>query len=83
DADHHRIEMRLRSRRDQLVTLRGLDLQITFPRGREIRTEISVKFDRQLVTELLEASGFVCSHWYTDPAELFALSLARRGPDAG
>jgi L-histidine N-alpha-methyltransferase len=74
----HRIEMRLRSLRDQLVTLPALGLAIGFPAGREILTEISVKFDRRLATDLIEAAGLELEGWFTDRDELFGLVLARR-----
>jgi L-histidine N-alpha-methyltransferase len=81
DVERHRIEMRLQSNRNQIVRLRSLGLLIQFRRGEWIRTEISVKYDEPLVTELLEASGFEMLHWYTDAEQLFGLALARRGPD--
>ena len=46
DAEHEWIEMRLRSRLDQVVHIRALDLAVHFDRGEELRTEISAKFRR-------------------------------------
>ena len=74
----HRIEMWVRSERDQTVRLPRLDMELTLPEGEAIRTEISRKFDRNKVVELLAAGGFELARWYTDPEELFALSLARK-----
>lgn len=74
----HRIEMWLRSARDQVVRLEAIHLEIGFPEGRQILTEISVKYDQRLVEELLSESGFELRHWYTDPRQQFALSLAQR-----
>ncbi len=74
----HRIEMRLVSRRPQRVRLPELDLAFELDEGEEILTEISTKFDRQMVEALLQAAGLDPIAWYTDPEEKFALSLARK-----
>ena len=78
EVEKHRIEMRLRARSPQTVRLTSLDLEIDFEQGEEILTEISTKFDRDLVEGLLEASGFSLVEWFTDSEQLFGLSLARR-----
>ena len=46
DAAREWIEMRLRSRQDQIVRIAALDLDVHFERGEEMRTEISAKFRR-------------------------------------
>jgi L-histidine N-alpha-methyltransferase len=74
----HRIEMWLRATRGQRVRLRRLHTLIEVAAGEEILTEISTKFDRPMVEDMLRRSGFTPDAWYTDPEELFALSLARR-----
>lgn len=71
-----RIEMWLRSRRDQRVRLPEIDLLVEFARGEEMRTEISVKFARQSLTAELQDAGFDVRHWWTDQADRFALLLA-------
>ncbi len=78
NVQDHRIEMRLVSRRDQAVHLPGLDLDLEIAAEEEILTEISTKFDRARTETLLAASGFELVRWYTDPEDLFALSLSRR-----
>jgi L-histidine N-alpha-methyltransferase len=78
NRERHRIEMWLRSEEEQRVRLPKIDLTITVARGEEILTEISTKYDRAKVEELLDAGGFELMRWYTDPENLFALSLARR-----
>jgi L-histidine N-alpha-methyltransferase len=70
------IEMRLRARGTQRVTVRDLDLVVDFADGEEMRTEISAKFRREVVARELEAAGFALEAWWTDPAGDFALSLA-------
>ncbi len=76
DTRNEWVEMRLRSSVDQRVTLPGLDLGIEFADGEEMRTEISAKFRREGVEEELAAAGLRLSHWWTDPAGDFALSLS-------
>lgn len=78
DREHNWIEMRLRSRRRQLVRLPGVALEIAFHEGEEILTEISAKYDRRGVQDMLERSGFRPVEWMTDPESLFALSLAKK-----
>jgi L-histidine N-alpha-methyltransferase len=76
DTEHDRIEMRLRARRDLVVPLLGLHWRITA--GEEILTETSAKFRVEgLRTELAEAGFHVDTTW-TDPAQDFSLTLARR-----
>jgi L-histidine Nalpha-methyltransferase len=79
DVPKHRIEMRLVSLEDQTVSLPGIGIDLELSKGEEILTEISTKYDREKVESLLTGTGFELVRWYTDPDELFALSLARRG----
>ncbi|MGY1841704.1 MULTISPECIES: L-histidine N(alpha)-methyltransferase [unclassified Modestobacter] len=76
DAEREWIEMRLRSVRDQVVHVADLDLEVPFAAGEELRTEISAKFRRERVEGELGAAGLQVTHWWTDPAGDFALSLA-------
>jgi L-histidine N-alpha-methyltransferase len=77
DAEHEWIEMRLRSIRDQVVNVAELDLGVPFAAGEEMRTEISAKFRREGVERELAAAGLTMTHWWTDPAGDFGLSLAQ------
>jgi L-histidine N-alpha-methyltransferase len=76
DADAEWIEMRLRSLRDQTVSIGALDLAVAFREGEEVRTEISAKFRREGVERELVDAGFQLAGWWTDPAGDFALSLS-------
>jgi L-histidine N-alpha-methyltransferase len=78
DTEQEWIEMRLRSTRDQTVTIAGLDLRVDFAAGEELRTEISAKFRRDGVAAELAGAGLRPVRWMTDPAGDFALSLALR-----
>jgi L-histidine N-alpha-methyltransferase len=60
------------------VRLRRLETTLDIAEGEEILTEISAKYDRPMVETMLERAGFALEAWYTDPGNLFALSLARR-----
>jgi dimethylhistidine N-methyltransferase len=70
------IEMRLRSAREQEVTVGRLGLKVSFAAGEEMLTEISAKFRRERVADELRAAGLRLANWWTDPAGDFALSLA-------
>ncbi|WP_159939794.1 MULTISPECIES: L-histidine N(alpha)-methyltransferase [unclassified Nocardiopsis] len=76
NAEEEWIEMRLRSRADQRVRVAGLDLEVGFAAGEEMRTEVSAKFRRDGLTAELDAAGFDLTHWWTDPDGDFALTLA-------
>jgi L-histidine N-alpha-methyltransferase len=77
DPDQEWIEMRLRSVRDQVVHIKGLDLDVVFADGEELRTEISAKFRRAGLTAELSASGFALRHWWTDSQGWFGVALAQ------
>jgi L-histidine N-alpha-methyltransferase len=70
------IEMRLRARREMTVRIAGLDLEVSFEAGEEMRTEVSAKFRREGVERELAEAGFALREWWTDAAGRFGLSLA-------
>ncbi len=82
DAEHEWIEMRLRARREHTTIVRDLDLPVHFDAGEEMRTEISAKFTAERLEGDLLASGLELVRWFTDPDELFALTLSRIATDA-
>ncbi|MFL5828304.1 MAG: L-histidine N(alpha)-methyltransferase [Solirubrobacteraceae bacterium] len=77
DRRHEWVEMRLRARRPCSVLIAGLGLRVEFAAGEELRTEISAKFTRGRLEADYRAAGLELERWFTDPDELFALSLAR------
>ncbi|EWM11552.1 L-histidine N(alpha)-methyltransferase [Kutzneria sp. 744] len=77
DSDNEWIEMRLRALRPMHVALPGAGIEIDFAEGEEMRTEISAKFRQSRVGDELADAGFGLSHWWTDSAERFAVSLSR------
>jgi L-histidine N-alpha-methyltransferase len=76
DAEHEWIEMRLRARSAQSVTVRDIGLTVAFEAGEEMRTEVSAKFREAGVRAELAAAGLELRSWWTDPDGQFALSLA-------
>ncbi|SDY70596.1 L-histidine Nalpha-methyltransferase [Modestobacter sp. DSM 44400] len=80
NAEHEWIEMRLRSRRAQVVHVPALDLEVRFAEGEDLRTEVSTKFRRAGVESELAAAGLRLTHWWTDEAGDFALSLSTPTP---
>jgi L-histidine N-alpha-methyltransferase len=77
DRRHEWVEMRLRARRPCSVLIAALGLRVEFAAGEELRTEISAKFTRSRLEADYRAAGLALEGWFTDPDELFALSLAR------
>jgi L-histidine N-alpha-methyltransferase len=77
DREHEWIEMRLRARREHTTLVRDLDLAVHFDAGEEMRTEISAKFTPERLEGDLSAAGMELIRWFTDPEELFALTLSR------
>ncbi len=77
DEEAERMDIRLRSLADQDVRLDGLDLEIRFADGEEMRTEISTKFTRERIAAAYDGAGLELRGWFTDAAGDYALSLAR------
>lgn len=71
-----RIEMWLRSTRAQRVHIAALDLEVDFADGEQMLTEVSCKFRPSGVDEELATAGLRRTHWWTDDAGDFGLSLA-------
>ncbi|WP_197375222.1 L-histidine N(alpha)-methyltransferase [Mycolicibacterium baixiangningiae] len=76
NPDERRIEMWLRATASQRVHVRALDLSAEFAAGEEMLTEVSCKFRPDDVAAELAAAGLRRTHWWTDPAGDFGLSLA-------
>jgi len=78
DREREWIEMRLRATHAQHVRIGALELEIDFAAREELRTEISAKFTPERLEGDLRAAGLELVELYTDPQELFAVSLSRR-----
>jgi L-histidine N-alpha-methyltransferase len=77
DDENLWVDIRLRSLTRQIVNFKQLDLHIPFDAGEEMRTEISTKFAREGLAGIYHEAGLELAAWWTEPDELFALSLAR------
>ena len=78
DHENLWVDIRLRSLARQVVDISSLGMSVAFDRGEEMRTEISTKFAREGLGGIYAEAGLEMVEWWTDPDELFALSLARR-----
>jgi L-histidine Nalpha-methyltransferase len=76
NASEERIEMWLRTGRSQRVRIGALELTVDFAAGEEMLTEVSCKFRPDGVGAELADAGLRRSHWWTDRAGDFGLSLA-------
>ena len=76
DEEAERMDIRLRSLADQEVRLDGLDLEVSFAAGEEMRTEISTKFTRERLESVYAGAGMELRGWFTDAGGDYALSLA-------
>jgi len=75
DRALHRIEMHLVSTDDHTVHIPGVG-DVRFAGGESIRTEISCKYDRGSISELLGTAGMSVDRWITDAASSYALVVA-------
>lgn len=73
-----RIEMWLRATSPQHVGVGALDLDVDFAAGEEMLTEVSCKFQPDGVAAELAAAGLHRTHWWTDDAGDFGLSLSAK-----
>jgi L-histidine Nalpha-methyltransferase len=78
NPDEERIEMWLRSTRAQTVHIAALNRDVEFGDGEEMLTEVSCKFRQSGVDAELVAAGLRRTHWWTDEAGDFGLSLAQK-----
>lgn len=69
--EHHRVEMRLVSNREQQVKLPGVDLVVKFAEGESIHVENSHKYTTELLENLANRSEFVQESSWTDSDERF------------
>ena len=73
-----RIELRLRSRRPQVVRIEALGTEVPFLAGESILTEISRKFTRASVERAYCDGGFRMLAWYEGGGYALSLGSARR-----
>ena len=78
DQDRRRIEMHLRANRPVAAQVAAIDLDVELRAGETIRTEVSCKYTRATVEDMLRAAGLEMDGWFTDEAGRFALSLSKK-----
>jgi L-histidine N-alpha-methyltransferase len=76
NSEEHRVEMWLRANGVQRVHIAELGMSVEFTDGEEMLTEVSCKFTPEQVAVELAGAGLTRTHWWTDPAGDFGLSLA-------
>jgi L-histidine Nalpha-methyltransferase len=62
----------LRSTENQTVNITALDCSFSFAEGEVIHTEVSRKYDRQLVDALIKNTDLEIKAWITDSKEYFS-----------
>jgi L-histidine N-alpha-methyltransferase len=75
-SEHHRIEMHLVARNAHKVVIPEIG-EIQLKQGESIRTELSYKYDRPTLEDILRAAGLVMEKWMPADDGSFALALAR------
>jgi L-histidine N-alpha-methyltransferase len=75
-SKQHRVEMHLIVRSAHKVVIPEIG-EIQFREGETIRTELSYKYDRPTLEDILKAAGLVMEKWMPADDGSFALALAR------
>jgi L-histidine N-alpha-methyltransferase len=78
NSAEERIEMWLRAISAQRVRIGALDLTVDFAADEEMLTEVSCKFRPERVAAELTDAGMRRTHWWTDQAGDFGLSLSAK-----
>jgi L-histidine N-alpha-methyltransferase len=75
-GEHRRIEMHLVARKPLTVVIPNVG-EIDFAEGESIRTELSYKYDRASLEDILTAAGLSMEKWMPADDASFALALSR------
>jgi L-histidine N-alpha-methyltransferase len=75
-SEHHRVEMHLIATRAHKVMIPEIG-EISFQKDETIRTELSYKYDRPILEDILTAAGLKLEEWLPADDGSFALALAR------
>lgn len=78
NAEKSRIEMHLRSQRDQTLRFAAADFEVELTEGETIHTENSYKFTPERVAAMVDAAGWTLERSWTDSNTWFGLHLLRR-----
>ena len=74
-SENHRVEMHLIARNKHKVVIPEIG-EISFEEGESIRTELSYKYDRPMLDDILTASGLEIEKWMPAGDGAFVLALA-------
>lgn len=74
-SENHRVEMHLIARKKHKVVIPEIG-EISFEEGESIRTELSYKYDRPMLEDILTASGLEIEKWMPAADGAFVLALA-------
>lgn len=77
NSQHNRIEMHIKSKKDQLINLSGCKDPILIKKNESIHTESSYKYDDYKIEMLATRSGFLVEQIFTDNQKWFNLVLLR------
>jgi L-histidine Nalpha-methyltransferase len=77
NRDVGRVEVYLESLRAQVVTIRGLDMSVTFAAGERIHMENAYKYDLDDLKLLGQNTGFDLEHTWLDEKQRFSSNLFR------
>ena len=72
---HRRIEMHLRSTKNQAISIRAADFSLTLNEGETIWTEACHKFRIEEIPGLARRTGFLCEAQWIDTEWAFAENL--------
>lgn len=78
NARERRVEMHIRSLRDQRVSIPGADMSLDLACGELLHTENSYKFSVPGIHAMAAGSGFEVVRLWQDPGKAFAVVLFRR-----
>ena len=78
NTKEEQVEMHLRSRKTQTVSIPCLSLIVDFAKDETVRTEISRKFTPDSLNELCSSAGMTIEHHFQPDNEYFSLVLARK-----
>ncbi|CAM9805792.1 unnamed protein product [Chrysoparadoxa australica] len=76
--DVHHVEMYIESLKEQVVTLKGLDLELQFSKGEKMRQLISRKFDLQDTYSMLKRCNLNVVMTFKDANEWYGLLLCQK-----
>jgi dimethylhistidine N-methyltransferase len=75
NEEQGRVEIYIESTREQTVTIRELDLKVSFASGEQIHTENSYKYDLSDIAKLAAETGFTRARTWLDQRQQFSSNL--------